>query len=156
VAGCLAALVVSPLAGMLVAAAFGVRAGAWASGALFVVLGAYSWLQFARADRTAAGPMTWSFTPLGAALVAATDVLATGGDAFGPWSYLALSVPCALLGGGVVFLTEILESHRPLYSLVKAAGATLLILVPLPVGGLIGAGASLGHRALGRRRGRAG
>ena len=61
---------------------------------------------------------------------------------------MLLSIPCALLGGAGVFLTEILESGRPFISVGKAIVASMLIAVPLPVGGLLGAGASLGHRAL--------
>ena len=93
-------------------------------------------------------PATWSFTPVGAGLIALTDVLAMSGDAFGPGTYILLSIPCAILGGAGVLLTEYLESRRILLSILKAAVASFLILIPLPVGGLVGAGASLGHRAL--------
>jgi len=93
-------------------------------------------------------PATWSFTPVGSALIALTDVLAMSGDSMGPVTYVALSIPLAMLGGAGVLLTEYLESRRVLLSMLKACVAAFLIVIPLPVGGLVGAGASLGHRAL--------
>ena len=93
-------------------------------------------------------PVTWSFTPIGSGLIALTDILATSGDLFGPASYLLIAVPFAILGGAGVFVTELMESRRVMVSILKAAIAAFLIVIPLPVGGIVGAGASLGHRAL--------
>jgi hypothetical protein len=149
--GCVAATCGSPILGYVAyRATDDWRVGVAGAALAFIAALAWSARQMARGSVGGAGPMTWSFTPLGAAVVAATDVLATGGD-FLPVTYVLLVVPCAFLGGGVVFLSEMHESRRALYSLAKAVAAVLLILVPMPVGGLVGAGASLGHRMILRR-----
>ena len=146
-AGCFGALAVGPLIGVGLGYAVGWQTGLGIAGVLFLAMCAWSLLQFTRAGSANTIPATWSFTPVGAGLIAATDVLATTSDVFGPGTYLLLSIPAALLGGAGVFLTEILESGRPFISVGKACAAAMLIAVPFPVGGLLGAGASWGHRA---------
>ena len=94
-----------------------------------------------------AAALTWSFTPVGAAVLAATDLVAAGGDLTPP-TYVFVTIPCALAAGATVFLTELRESRRSGYSAAKAAAAVALVLVPMPIGGLVGAGASFGHRML--------
>ena len=149
--GCAAAALGAPLVGFGLHALTGEVGGSvGAAGVAFVAALLWSAVRVTRGGRAAPGPMVWSFTPLGASVVVATDVLATSGDVLGPATYVLLAVPCAFLGGGVVFMTEIQESRRLLYSVAKAVAATVLILVPLPVGGLLGGGASLGHRLLRR------
>ncbi|MFT5285225.1 MAG: hypothetical protein ACI8TQ_001387 [Planctomycetota bacterium] len=147
VAGCFGALLSGPVIGVGLSYAVGWQTGLAVAGVCFLAICAWSLLQFTRAGSTNSLPATWSFTPIGAGLIAATDVLATSSDVFSPGTYLLLSIPAALLGGAGVFLTEILESGRPFVSVSKACIASMLIAVPLPVGGLLGAGASWGHRA---------
>ncbi len=145
--GCLLALVGAPLLGAL---SYALGGWDWAAIAcLGALIGGLSWIAFDLTRGRAAGPapMTWSFAPASAAVVAATDVVAVLGDAT-PMTYLLLALPCALLGAVAVFVLELRESGRPLYSVAKAVAAAVLIAVPLPVGGLLGAGASLGHRMI--------
>ena len=149
--GCFAATLGGAMLAVGMGYAFDWRTGVGAGMLLFFVISLWSLLQFMRLDASARVPATWSFAPAGAGIIIATDVLATGSDLFGPGTFLLLSIPCALLGGAGVFLAEILESGRPFVSLTKAGVAALLIAIPLPVGGLLGASASLGHRALRKR-----
>ncbi len=154
VLGCFLAVIAAPLLGLAVHKLTDAKGVALTAASLVFLLALIVTLvNFARMGGGRPGPMTWSFTPLGASIIAATDILAVSGDASAGFTaglgYLVLVIPCSLLGGTVVFLTEWMESRRLGYSLLKAAVGALLIFIPLPVGGLLGGGVSLGHRMLG-------
>ncbi len=151
VLGCFTAVVLPPLVGLALAGAVDVRWAVAGAALTFAISLAWSAVEFARSGASDAGPPTWSFAPLSAAVIAACDVFAFGGDLFGPGTYLLLALPCAFLGACLVFFAELRESRRPVYSSCKAVIAAVLIAIPLPVGGLVGAGASIGHRYLGKR-----
>lgn len=140
---CLVALLGAPAVGYAVARLEGLLTGLACGVALFAAAAAWAALELSRARR-GVPRVTWSFAPLSAAIIAATDVLAVAGDT--PLTYAVVALPAALLCGAVVFGCELRESRRPLYSALKAAAAAVLVAIPLPVGGLVGAGASLGHR----------
>lgn len=146
--GCLAALVLPGVVGGALLALADVSTAIGVAALTFAGTALWAGIELTRAGEAGAGPVTWSLTPLSAAVVASADVLAFGGDLFGAVTWLLLALPCALLGGAVVFLAELGECRRPVVAGLKAAVAALLIALPLPVGGLLGAGASLGHRLL--------
>jgi hypothetical protein len=151
--GCGLAVVGAPLVGLVALAAtdsFALGFATWA--VCFSVPAVWSVVQLVRAVPREGFTPVWSFNPVGASAVAATDVVALTGDASaavtgGPG--YALVVPVALLAAGIVLVTETWESGRFGQSLLKAVVAFVLVMIPTPVAGLVGGVASLGHR-LGR------
>jgi hypothetical protein len=155
--GCALMVLASPVVGF----------GAWAATSSFV-LGFAAWSftllvaalwtgwQLANAEPRMPARPVWSFNPLSAGVIAATDVVALTGDAVGAGTagigYLFIVGPIACAAAAIVFLLELVESKSLLHALAKSAAAAFLVALPTPVGGLVGAGASLGHRLLTRGR----
>lgn len=107
-------------------------------------------------ERATREPAPWSFHPLSALLLASTDVVAGGGDvaaaATGGLGYLLVLLVAS--GGAVAIAAiELVSERRIGRALALMALAWVLIAIPTPVAGLVGAGASLGARLL-RRGGR--
>jgi hypothetical protein len=150
--GCFLMLLGAPLCGLVAWAlgSFSIGFAAWS----LAFLGAAIWTGWSliRSEGKQDFRPVWSFNPLSSMVLAATDVVAIFGDAAGGATlgagYLVIVVPVALFAGGVVLLLELVESGRFFYSLAKALAAIFLVLLPTPIGGLLGAGASWGHRLL--------
>ena len=154
--GCFLAILLPPLVGLIAWQAAGLGWALTAAAATFLGATIWSGWIFARTVGRDDFEPQWSFNPMSAILIAATDVFSTTGDlaalTTGGLGYLIV-VAVALATSGLVLLLELLESGRFLYSLSKALVALVLVLIPTPVGGIVGAGASIGHRLLlpGRR-----
>ena len=149
--GCGSAVFLAPLAGLVAwqVAGFPAALVTWGLAALALV--AWSAVNLWRVP-TGTGPIPrWSFNPRSATLLAATDVLATGGDASalvtGGLGY-ALVIFVAMLTAGLVLFSEFQECRRPANAFVKALAAFALVLIPTPIGGIVGASVSLGDRLL--------
>lgn len=153
--GCFLAFVLPPLVGVVTWRLSDLGWGLVAAAVTFLVAMVWSaWVFAGTVGRDDFEPQ-WSFTPMSSILIAATDVFSTVGDVAAlPTAGLGylLVVAVALATSALVLFIELLESGRFLYSLSKALVALVLILIPTPVGGLVGAGASLGHRLLGAGR----
>ena len=154
--GCAGAVFLAPLGGLLAWQVGGFAAGlvVWGLGA--VALAGWSALNLWRVPpgpgRTGIGQLPrWSFNPRSAALLAGTDVLATGGDASalvtGGLGYVLVFF-VAMLTAGLVLFSEYHECRRPGHAFAKALAAFALVIVPTPVAGLVGASVSLGDRLL--------
>ena len=100
-------------------------------------------------------PPAWTLHPASAGLLALTDLVAAGADAAaiptGGLGYVfVLLIACA--ASTFVFLVELGTTKRFLASAAKGVAAWILVALPTPIAGLVGAGASfLGRRSSGPR-----
>lgn len=143
----LACVVASPIAFLALREPLGYP-WAWTVAALLGFGGAgYGLWTWVRAERPSTP--TWSFHPLSAMVLVATDSVALVGDAAAVTTGGVAWILVVLLALGVsfvVWVTELAESRRFLRATVKAFAAFVLVVIPTPVAGILGAGTSIGHR----------
>lgn len=122
----------------------------WAWGlAALLGFGGLGFLLWSWIRAQGASTPTWSFHPLSAMVLVATDSVALVGDAATLASGGVAWILVVLMALGVAFVvwvTELAESRRFVRATVKAFVAFVLVIIPTPVAGILGATTSIGHR----------